>query len=410
MWKTLHNRMPPLRGILEPHLEGILQSTSAQAFNILGILAGSILAGSYEAFSRYPWALLVFPGLLSNRGAIGGLLSGRLSTGLHLGTILPRVKENTGDARQLFSAVITLTGLSAVLNTLGVGLFSVAGYGVGPRELYQLFLVVFSTLALSIMVVTPITFLVSIQAYNRGFDPDMLVYPITSTTADISISFIYVSILRIVSWNSPAGNAALLLVTLVFAAAASAIHLGNRERVEYSKTLREFIGTLLVVTLIVTLTGYMLGRISETIGNTPKVYAIYPAMIDTVGDVGSIIGSTATTKLSLGFLQSRFSSIRGHLNEITYAWIGSLTLFTVYALISASAYGFGNLRSLLAVVWLTNVTVIPLITIISFGIGITAFKKGLDPDNFVIPFETSLADGLTTAVLYLMIKMCFDAA
>jgi len=407
MWKTLHNRVPHWRGILELHVQGIVQSTSAQAFNILGILAGSILAGSYDVFSRYPWALLVFPGLLSNRGAIGGLLSGRLSTGLHLGTILPRVKENTGDAYQLFSAVITLTGLSALLLTFGGGLFSVISYGVGLRGLYKLFLVVFSTLALSIVVVTPVTFLVSIQAYNRGFDPDMVVYPITSTVADVSISFIYVSILRIVSWGHPLGNLAMLLVILAFVAAALAIHARNREQLEYSKTLKEFVGTLVVVTVIVTLTGYVLGRIGEKIGDTPEIYAVYPAMIDTVGDVGSIIGSTATTKLSLGFFPSKFSSIRSHLNEISYAWIGSITLFTVYALISASAYGFGTLRSLLAVVWCTNLLAIPLIAAVSFSIGIITVKKGLDPDNFVIPFETSLADGLTTVILYLMMRAWF---
>lgn len=407
MWKTPHNSLPRWRGILEPHVKGIIQSTSAQAFNIFGIIAGSIIAGSYATISQYPWALLVFPGLLSNRGAIGGLLSGRLSTGLHLGTVLPRVKENTGNAHQLFSAVITLTGLSALLISFGGGLFSVISYGAGLNDLIQLSLVVFSTLALSIVLVTPITFLVSIQSYNRGFDPDMVVYPITSTVADVSISLIYVTILRIVSWGHPIGNIALLFVILAFVAAALTIHTRNREQIEYSKTLREFVGTLVIVTVIVTLTGYMLGRISDKIGDTPEIYAIYPAMIDTVGDVGSIIGSTATTKLSLGFFKEGFSSIRGHMNEISYAWIGSFALFTVYALISASMYGFGSLRSLLAVSWLTNLMVIPLIAIISLGIGIITFKKGLDPDNFVIPFETSLADGLTTVILYLMIRMWF---
>ncbi len=407
MWTSPHNRMPHWRGILEPHLKGIIQSTSAQAFNIFGIIAGSILAGSYATFSQYPWALLVFPGLLSNRGAIGGLLSGRLSTGLHLGTILPKTKENTGDAYQLFSAVITLTGISAFLITFGGGLFSVISYGIGLRELYQLFLVVFSTLALSVILVTPITFLVSIQAYNRGFDPDMVVYPITSTTADVLISLIYVSTLRIISWDHPVGNLAMLLVILVFIAAVSTIHVRNKEEREYSKTLKEFIGTLVVITFIVTLTGHMLSRVSEKIGDTPEIYAVYPAMIDTVGDVGSIIGSTATTKLSLGFFKAEFSSIRSHLNEISYAWSGSVILFTVYALISGSAYGFGNARSLLAVVWLTNLLVIPLIAIVSFCIGIITFNKGLDPDNFVIPFETSLADGLTTVILYLMITVWF---
>ena len=407
MWMNLHHQLPQLRGRIKPHLKGIAQSTSAQAFNLLGILAGAILAESYGVFSKYPWALLIFPGLLSNRGAIGGLFSGRLSTGLHLGTIRPQIKENTQDAIQLYSSVITLTGLSAFLLFFGGAISSVIVYGTVLRELYQVFVVTFATLALSIIVITPTTFLVSILAYDNGLDPDMVVYPITSTTADVSISFIYVMILRLISLESLLVSIILLTIILFFLAAAAWLHIKNLDKREYQKTLREFIGTLVLVTIIVTVTGYFLGRISERIGDTPRIYSIYPAMIDTVGDVGSIIGSTATTKLSLGYFAAEFSSIRSHLNEICYAWSGSLILFTLYAFISGIMYGFSNIVRLLAVVWCTNLLVVPLITLLSFFTGIVTFKRGLDPDNFVIPFETSLADGLTTIVLFLMILFWF---
>lgn len=407
MWMSLHNEAPLWRGRLEPHVMGIAQSTSAQAFNLFGILAGSLLAESYGVFSYYPWALLIFPGLLSNRGAIGGLFSGRLSTGLHLGTILPRVRGNSEDAVQLISSIITLTAFSAFLLFLGGSFFSLIIKGIGFSEVYMIFTVIFTTLALSIMVITPVTFMVSIIAYERGLDPDMVVYPITSTTADVSISFVYVSILRLLSVENKLIGLGFLIVILLFIAGALWLHVKNKNKREYANTLREFIGTLIVVTVIVTLTGFILGRISDQIGDTPRVYSIYPAMIDTVGDVGSIIGSTATTKLSLGYFPAKLSSIRSHIEEISYAWSGSLILFSVYALLSCIMYGFDNFGRLLAVVWWTNLLVVPLIALFSFGVGIITFKRGLDPDNFVIPFETSLADGLTTAVLFLMILVWF---
>jgi len=407
MWRSLHNSLPQWRGRLEPHWRGFAQSTSAQAFNLLGIIAGSILAESYDVFSRYPWALVMFPGLLSNRGAIGGLFSGRLSTGLHLGTVMPGVRGNTKDAYLLLSSVATLTGLSAVLILFGVSVYSVCVYRIGLKELYQIFLVLFTTLGLSIVVITPTTFLASIQAYNHGLDPDMVVYPITSTTADVSISFIYVSMLRLLSRGNPLGNLAMLSVAASFIGAATWIHLKSRGETEYDKTLREFSGTLVVVTLIVTLTGFTLGRISDRIGDAAEVYAIYPAMIDTVGDVGSIIGSTATTKLSLGYFEAGLSSLKSHLGEVANAWSGSLLLFILYALISGAAYGFTRIRPLLAVVLCTNLLVVPLISLVSFSVAIVSFNRGLDPDNFVIPFETSLADSLTTLFLYLMILVWY---
>ena len=403
MWRNLHNNMPHLRGKIEPHIRGITQSASAQAFNLVGIIAGSILANSYETINNIPWAFLIFPGLLSVRGAIGGLFSGRLSTAFHLGTIKPSILENTKDAYLLYSAVITLTWLSATLIVIGSGLFSYTSYGIELGELYRLFLVTFSTLGLSIMIISPTTFLVSIQAYNRGLNPDMVVYPITSTTADVTISFIYISLLRFISIDNPAYNIAMLLVTLFFSATVFWIFHKNRHEREYIKTIQEFFGTLVIVIIIVTFTGYLLEMISEKIGSLAEIYTIYPAMIDTVGDVGAIIGSTATTKLSLGLFKADMSSLRNHASEISYAWSGSLLLFTAYALISATVYGFDNFRSLIAVVWCTNLLVIPLIAVVSFIVGIVTFNRGLDPDNFVIPFETSLADGLTTVILYLMI-------
>ncbi|NIU81987.1 MAG: hypothetical protein GWN31_00540, partial [Candidatus Thorarchaeota archaeon] len=51
----------------------------------------------------------MYPAILSGRGIIGGLFTGRLSTALHLGTIFPRVFENTKNFRMLFKAIITLT-------------------------------------------------------------------------------------------------------------------------------------------------------------------------------------------------------------------------------------------------------------------------------------------------------------
>jgi len=374
---------------------------------MFGILAGTILAESYGVFEKYKWALLVFPGILSNRGAIGGLFSGRLSTGLHLGTISPSIRDNTDEAYQLFSAVITLTALSALLISSGSGLFAYLTYKIAFWKIVELFLTVFSTLAISILVISPTTFLVSIYAFHRGLDPDMVVYPVTSTTADVSISLIYVIILRLISLHSLFYDTMIVLVNLFFIGFAVLLHNRSKENREYHKTISEFVTTLLVVTVIVTLTGHVLGRISDSIGNTAEIYAIYPAMIDTVGDVGSIIGSTATTKLSLGIFPAEFKSLLSHLTEVSYAWSSSLLLFTVYGIISGATYGFSNFSSLLAVVWWTNLLVIPVIVLVSFMVGIITYRRGLDPDNFVIPFETSLADSLTTIALYLMVLVWY---
>ncbi|HDN01506.1 MAG TPA: hypothetical protein ENF42_00865, partial [Candidatus Bathyarchaeota archaeon] len=52
---------------------------------------------------------------------------------------------------------------------------------------------------------------------------------------------------------------------------------------------------------------------------------------------------------------------------------------------------------------LTNIIAIPIIVAISYVISILAFKGGFDPDNFVIPIESSLADNITTIALFIAI-------
>ena len=77
-------------------LKTLKQSIFSLSFNLGGMLAGTLLALHLGVFSLAPWTLAVYPGILSMRGVIGGLFSGRLSTGLHMGTVRgasPRTRE-----------------------------------------------------------------------------------------------------------------------------------------------------------------------------------------------------------------------------------------------------------------------------------------------------------------------------
>ena len=71
------------------------QSLLSLSFDLGGMLAGTALAIYLNVFSLFPWSFILYPGILSIRGAIGGIFCGRLSTGLHLGTIRDRLLGNT---------------------------------------------------------------------------------------------------------------------------------------------------------------------------------------------------------------------------------------------------------------------------------------------------------------------------
>ena len=74
----------------------LLKETSfAYFFGLGGIFAGFMVASYLGIFDLAPWTIALYPVLISAKGVTGGLLSGRLSTALHLGTVRPNFFNNT---------------------------------------------------------------------------------------------------------------------------------------------------------------------------------------------------------------------------------------------------------------------------------------------------------------------------
>jgi mgtE-like transporter len=380
------------------------QALFSLLFDLGGLIAGGFVAYSLGIFDRIPWALVIYPGILSMRGAIGGLYSGRLSTALHLGTIKPRILGNTEESYVLFNTVNTLTLVSALfMGSLG-SLVGVIVTGTPPQEFFLILSVIIASMGLSIVAISPLTFWVSVVSFKRGLDPDVLVYPIMSTVADLIITGLYVGVLYIVAYV-PGRLLILTGINIVFVSATLFTVSNIYRNREFIRTVREFMLTLVVVTIIVNITGTALNSIVKKIGERPEILMIYPALIDTVGDVGSIIGSTATTKMALGVMKTEAKAILSHLLEITSAWTASFIMFILFAVTSSLVYGVGRFPSFLLEVCATNLMVVPIIVVISFATALVTRRRGLDPDNFIIPIETSISDGLTTIGLLVAITL-----
>ena len=298
-----------------------------------------------------------------------------------------------------------LTLISALLmGSLG-SLVGVLVTGTPFTEYFTILMVIVSSMGLSILAISPLTFWVSVASYRRGLDPDVLVYPVISTVADLIITALYMGVLYVVLLAPGVSLYVLGAVNVVFVAAVALSVRRIYRDPEFVRTVREFMLTLVIVTMIVNVTGTALNRITEVIGKRPEVFMIYPALIDTVGDVGSIIGSTATTKMALGVMATEFTAIATHWVEVGSAWLASIIMFVFYASTSSAVYGVGLFPGLLADAWTCNLLVVPLIIVISFSTAIVTRRRGLDPDNFIIPIETSISDGLTTIGLLVALTL-----
>jgi mgtE-like transporter len=377
------------------------QSLLSLSFDICGLLTGTLLVLYLGVLSinDAPWALFLFPGILSVRGAVGGLFSGHLGTRLHLGTIKATFTKNTRDFHTLFRVVITLTLVSGVAVGTGTWIFGLFLWDATLIDFIQLLTVITATMALSVVFVSPLTMVFSILSFRRGLDPDIIVYPITSPVSDIINTVCYVLSLILFFMFGSIGRYLILLLDIIFIAFVVYILIKNLNETKFVEMIKEFLLTLVFVTIIVNITGSLLNRIGG-ITNGQKIYSVYPAIIATIGGVGSIIGSTATTKLALGLIKPFFSSIKQHLNEIVGAWLASVVMFIIYGVVSSVMSGaetLGEMMMFTGQLLTTNILAVSLMVFIAYAVAIFTFRRGWNPDNFVIPIESSLADTITTA-------------
>lgn len=385
------------------------QSIFSLVFDLGGLIAGFLMVTFFVTISDVKWGLLLYPGVLSARGVIGGIFSGRISSGLHTGSISPTFSNNRSEFRLLWRAVTVLTLESCILLSTLSFVMGILFLGLQIVDIVSIVIVITSTMALSLGLVAPVTAAVSFWSFKKGMDPDVIVYPIMSTVADITVSLIYVSILSFF-FVYAAGPILVAIPALLLIILAVRFLRVNSNKPAFHKTIRETFLTLVIVSIIVNITGTVLQSVNNFIGNKPEIYLIYPALLDTMGDVGSIVGSTATTKISLGEIEPSLRAIRHHLSEILAAITAGFVMCSLYSIIAANVLmlSFINLLLLELVLFLTALIASFLMSSIAFMVAIQIFKIGLDPDNFVIPIESSLADTVTsTALLIVLILLMY---
>ncbi len=393
---------------LSKSFSGMLKETSlAYLFDIGGLFAGFMIATQLGVFEKAPWAIALYPAMVSAKGVINGLLSGRLGTALHLGTIYPRFLGNTKSFYNLVVALIVLTLATSTVISVFSLFFGISFWGISPVDFPAILSVLVATMG-SGLFITVITIKVAFFSFKKGLDPDIVVYPIMSTVADILITLIYVGILNLY-FSGIFGPWAIGIIGLVHVFLVLYLLPKNRKVKDFIKTLKESMVTIFFVAFMVNITGTILKGIDNSISRDRReIFTVYPALIDMIGDVGSVVGSTATTKLALGLLTPSFGSIKRHAKNIFSSWASSLMVFAilgVLALILNGVYSFARLSTLLLILLLANVIAVAIIVILSYSISILTFQKGLDPDNFVIPVESTFADSVTTIALLIAIML-----
>jgi mgtE-like transporter len=376
-------------------------ATIACLIDLVSLIPGFIIALQLGIFSLSPWALALYPAVISVKAIITGLLTGRLSTALHLGTMYPQFLGNTKSFYRLIGAMIVLTlGTSATISAFAF-IFGTMFWGVNLNEFGAILSVMVATLSLGLLVaLTTVQF--TFISFKRSLDPDTIVYPAVSTLANIVITFLYLAVLH-VYFSGATGRWAIIFFGLINVFLVLFILPHNIRNRDFLRILKESLPTMVLVAFMVNITGTLFKGISNVAGGRRDIYTVYPAMIDMMGDAGLVVSSAATVKLTLGVLSPSLGSVSKHAKNIFSAWASTLLLFMVLGGIALAINGMFSVweaTNLLLILLVSNVMAFASLIGISYVVAILTYKRGLDPDNFVIPLGIAFADALTTFALF----------
>ncbi len=162
----------------------------------VSVLAGIVIGSREDVFLATPTLLVLFPPFVALFGSLGGILSSRLTSKLHLGLIEPRRMPGR-DAVLDFS----VTFLLAFVIYIFVGVITWAAalaFGFAPPPLWQLTLVTLLGGMLGSVFLAVTAYTAATATYRFGLDPDNHAIPIVTSTMDFLGMLCLVAALAIV--------------------------------------------------------------------------------------------------------------------------------------------------------------------------------------------------------------------
>jgi len=384
-------------------VEGLLKEIILASFPalflclLLDFFAGAFLGKFFKKIMiEYPIILVILPGLMGLRGNIYGSLASRFTTMLHLGEMNPTLKDKNVVKNIFISILLSLLPVTILWL---VGVIKVREVGIAVA----VFLIVITSTIFTSLLLGYSTALATIIPFKKGVDPDAVAAPIVTSIADLITIPLLVGFMFLYEDTPKTFYFLLVLAIILSLIVGKGFKIGKQER----KVFVEVLSIVGVLAFISSISGTLLESYSDIIHASIIFSVMYPAILDSTGNLGSVVGAKTSTRIHLGEIEKLF-------NKTT---VIEISLYTILAAI------LGILANLIAigVVKLTLHTHIGFVKpflllypLLAFGVMWMAYflaisfdRLGLDPDNATVPTITTLADIFSTlftvGVAYLIV-------
>jgi mgtE-like transporter len=181
---ALRSDLADLRQILRESLVVVI------AAGTLSLVAGLTLEGRLTSLATYPALLALVPAFLASAGSLGGILSNRLTSRLHLGTIEPTGLPSGAARRDIIDVFVLAVPIFA-LASLVADLISVVAdlRSPGPAAMVGVALVggLMATACSAV-----VAYYGAIVSYRAGIDPDNVGIPLVTSSIDLAGSLCFI--------------------------------------------------------------------------------------------------------------------------------------------------------------------------------------------------------------------------
>jgi mgtE-like transporter len=369
-----------------------------------GFVAGLALSKITGTLESLPGLLVLIPAAVGMRGSVFGAMAARLGTGVAAGIFESNLRRGGLLARNVEVAVI-----SAVLTSFYLAFMAwLVAAALGESTISSWDLVTISVVGgvTASALILIVTVALAVLSYRRGWDLDAVATPMVTAIGDmVTIPALFLAT-RIVRF--PAANA--LVATLCTAAAVGAVlWVIYRSDAAVRRTLGESAPVFALVPLLDIWAGALLQAHSAKLVAFPTVLILLPPFVSQAGALGGILASRLSSKLQVGVITPRG---RPETPAIVDGGITVGLAFFVFSIIGAVSWGLALLTgaghpsaaATISTTLAAGLLVLPAILLVGYYTAVATSRFGLDPDNYGVPFITSMMDLTGVAALLLVMR------
>ena len=379
------------------------ESLIALSICAVGDLCAGIILGNMEFFlETYPGLMVIIPGAIGMRGNIFGSFGSRLSTHLHIGTLSPEFKRSDILDENITASLILTMVLSVLLAVIAKIICIL--FHFKSISIFDFVLISFIAGLLSTIIMLPITMFISLKSFEGGWDPDNITTPFIAAVGDFfTLPAIILSVL-IVNFVGFAPIVKIALFAIVIIITLIALIYGYTCENDVRHIVRQSTPVLFFCSILGTVAGGILNNSISTLLKNQTLLTLIPLFSGESGGLVSILGARLSSGLHSGLidpvLRPKKHTMENFIAIITLAVV-MYPLIGFLAESSTIAFhhiGVGYLHSIL-ISLIAGMILIFIMLLVVFYISTISYRKGLDPDNIVIPLSTSLTDSISNLIL-----------